>query len=101
MLRSVVSNGALRFALLTESRRNLAIMPTVKKATDTSAEEFPAPSHVNLAADATAIARDYREFFTNPGTFISSATSYRLQLGVRCGAFLPLWTDRRCDHSPS
>ncbi len=72
MLRSIASNGAVRSALSAGSRRNMAIMPTVKTATDTSADEFPAPSHVSLVAEASAIARQFREFYSNPGTFLES-----------------------------
>lgn len=46
-------------------RRELAIPATVKTATDTSEMEFPAPSHVNVASDAAAIARQFREFYSN------------------------------------
>lgn len=47
--------------------RNLAIMPTVEKASDTSEMEFPAPSHVSLSSQAAEVARAITEFYSNPG----------------------------------
>lgn len=48
-------------------RRNLAILPTVKTATDTSDMEFPAPSHVSLSSQAAELVRQISDFYSNPG----------------------------------
>lgn len=58
---------ALRSAARSIPRRNLAIMPTVKVAADTSAMDFPAPSHVSLGSDAAEMARQLTDFYCNPG----------------------------------
>lgn len=57
----------LRNSAAVSYRRHLAIMPTVKTATDTSSMEFPAPSHVSITSEAADIARQITEFYSNPG----------------------------------
>lgn len=64
MLRTATLAGRVM-----SQRRNLAIIPTVKTATDTSEMEFPAPSHVSLSSQAAGLARQISEFYSNPGKF--------------------------------
>lgn len=68
MQRVAARSAALRTAAQMGTRRHMAIAASVKKASDTSAEKYAAPSHVGLVAEATSIARQYREFYGNPGT---------------------------------
>ena len=60
-----VSAGLWSTPMRAAARRHLAIPATVKSASDTSEHEFPAPSHVNVAADAAAIARQFRQFYSD------------------------------------
>ena len=67
MLRNQRVVGALRATWAQSSRRGLAIAPSVKTATDTSDQEFAAPSHVSLASEAASLAKQFREFYSDPG----------------------------------
>ena len=69
MLRSSLAIEAIRAGWICTARRGLAIMPSVKTASDTSQREFPAPSHVGIASEAAEIARQYRSFYTDPGKY--------------------------------
>lgn len=60
---------ALRTMSGVVAKRNLAILPTVKKATDTSEMDFPAPSHVSLTSDAAALAHELASFYSDPGMY--------------------------------
>lgn len=48
------------------SRRTMAIVATVKTAPDTSAIDFPAPSHASLTGDAVDIARQIKSYYSSP-----------------------------------
>lgn len=50
----------------------MAIAATVKKAPDTSATDFPAPSHVTLSTQLAEVAEDIAHFYSNPGTSVVS-----------------------------
>jgi hypothetical protein len=58
-------------------RRNMAIAATVKTAPDTSAIDFPAPSHVSVAGDAVDIARQLRVFYESAGSSIELSPEAR------------------------
>lgn len=75
MLRALGQNRALRVAAYDGARRQLAIAATTKTASDTSKMQFGAPSHVSVAADAISIARQYKEFYSNPGTFAGGSAA--------------------------
>lgn len=70
---------ALRSAGSAIQRRNLAILPTVKVASDTSKMDFPAPSHVSLSSEALNIAKQVTAFYANPGMCLQ----YQLCLFIR------------------
>lgn len=65
----VRATRAIRSAVSTTPTRNLAIMPTVKKASDTSTTDFPALSHVGLTSTAADLARQLTDFYSNPGKY--------------------------------
>lgn len=50
-------------------QRQMAIASTVKKASDTSGKEFPAPSHVSLSSQASEMAQQLSTFYSNPGMY--------------------------------
>lgn len=60
------SSSTLRTLRSSLHRRHLAIIPTVKTAPDTSAIDFPAPSHVSLSATAADLASQLSDFYSNP-----------------------------------
>lgn len=70
MIRSRATS-VLRTMMTTKHvpQRQLAIMPTVKVATDTSTMEFPAPSHVSISSEAADLAKQLSDFYSNPGMF--------------------------------
>lgn len=47
----------------TAIRRNMAVVASVKSAPDTSSMDFPAPSHVSVAGEASDLARQLRNFY--------------------------------------
>lgn len=69
-----------RSALSLVPRRTLAIAATVRTARDTSAQTFPAPSHVSVAAEAHDIARQIREFYSNPKSTLEFSEEARAQI---------------------
>lgn len=75
------ARSAMRLAHVTQStRRTMAIAATVKVAPDTSALDFPAPSHVSLAGEAAKLARQIRDFYKSPDSVIEIPQSVREEI---------------------
>lgn len=77
---SLRAASVLRKVTTSMPKRNLAIMPTVKAATDTSSLDFPAPSHVSLSSEAASLARQIAAFYDNPDSIISLTEEARAAL---------------------
>ncbi|CAN8066754.1 unnamed protein product [Agarophyton chilense] len=66
-----VRSSLVRAAALIAPNRGLTIAATVKQAPDTSAIDFPAPSHVSLASEVADLAQQLNAFYSNPESVIS------------------------------
>lgn len=78
-MQRTASHG-LRTAMRVQGARRMAIQATVKKATDDSAVDYPAPSHVNVQAEAMSIARQFNKFYSSADSKVTLSDEARAAL---------------------
>lgn len=78
-VRSTVGKVARPLAARAQSRQ-MAIAATVKTAPDTSAMEFPAPSHVALSTQLAEVAEGITNFYSNSKSKLQLEESVRASI---------------------